>query len=340
MSNSTLGAIRTKVRRLTRSPSNTQITDTQLDEYINTFILYDFPEQLRLFSLRTTLEFYTTPYVDTYQTNTTDPLNPLYNFRNRFTSVHRPIYLAGVPGFLNQDRASFYAIWPQTNSVADTQIRGTGITGPYSGTLQSTAGSPVLQNNVVFTAVDALGNSMVLIDYPSTTSPLIGYLGLPGQPQTSEVAYGQIAYTTGIFTCTFPAAVPDQVAIYSETIPYQPAKPIAMLYYDNKFIIRPTPDKAYKISIEANARPTELLAAAQIPDEEQWWQYVAYGAAIKIFQDRFDNDSVQAVYPEFQRQEDMVNRKSVCQQASERAKTIYTEPKAITPGWFMSNWPY
>jgi hypothetical protein len=43
MADSTLGAIRTKVRRLTRSPNTAQITDNQIDEYVNTFILYDFP---------------------------------------------------------------------------------------------------------------------------------------------------------------------------------------------------------------------------------------------------------------------------------------------------------
>ena len=39
-----LQTIRTKVRRLTRSLSPAQLTDAQIDEYINTFVLYDFPE--------------------------------------------------------------------------------------------------------------------------------------------------------------------------------------------------------------------------------------------------------------------------------------------------------
>ena len=52
----TLGAIRAKVRRLTLSPSDAQLTTAQLDEYINTYVVYDFPETLRTFNLKTTFE--------------------------------------------------------------------------------------------------------------------------------------------------------------------------------------------------------------------------------------------------------------------------------------------
>jgi hypothetical protein len=42
----TLADIKIKIRRLTRSPTEAQIGEFELDRYINTFILYDFPEQL------------------------------------------------------------------------------------------------------------------------------------------------------------------------------------------------------------------------------------------------------------------------------------------------------
>jgi len=58
---STLEQIRIKVRRLTRSPSTSQITDASINDYINTFILYDFPEHLKTSYLRKTFTFYTEP---------------------------------------------------------------------------------------------------------------------------------------------------------------------------------------------------------------------------------------------------------------------------------------
>ena len=74
----TLADIRLKVRRLTRMPSTAQITDIQIDEYVNTFILYDFPEHLRLFTFRENLIFYAVPSVGEYATNTINVSDPLY----------------------------------------------------------------------------------------------------------------------------------------------------------------------------------------------------------------------------------------------------------------------
>ena len=335
MANATLKAIRDKVRLLTRSPSPAQLSDTQIDQYVNTFILYDFPESIRLFSLRTTLTFYTQPNVEIYTTNTTVPTDPLYNFKNRYTAVHPPVYVAGVMSFYTQDRASFYLNWPITNLIADTGLLGNNTTGPYIGTLTSANSAPVMQNNVVFTTTDALGNAMTLVDTPA--SNLLGTLGIPGAP---SVHYGAINYVTGAYNLNFPNFVPVLTKIWSETVPYLAARPISMLYYQQSFYLRPIPDKAYAISIEADARPTELLLATDIPGEEQWWQYVAYGASIKIFQDRMDMDSVQLVWPEFERQQCMAARPSICQEVNERTKTIYTRGKIYGAGWFMSSWPY
>jgi hypothetical protein len=337
MSNSTLGAIQTKVRRVTRSPSSSQITDAQINEYINTFIAYDFPAELKLFSLRTILDFYTQPNVDTYATDTTDPLDPLYNFDNVYTAVHRPIFLAGVPGFLEQDRTQFYSIWPQTNQVSQLAITGNGTPGPYYYNLNTT-GAPVLQNNCTFSALDISGTSMILKDYPVSNTQ--GALGLPGQPQVLPSPYGDINYLTGVFTLVFPNNVATGATIWAETIPYQAAKPIAALYYNKHFVIRPVPDKTYKISIEADIRPTQLLVNTDVPELEQWWQYIALGASIKIFQDRFDYDSVQLVWPEFVRQQDMVARKSIEQYAGERSKSLFTRQKEYNNGWYMGSWPY
>ncbi len=336
MANSTLQAIRTKVRRLTRSPSLSQLSNNDLDEYINTFILYDFPEHLRLFSLRTVLTFYTQPGVDVYDTNTTDPQNALYNFKNKYIAVHPPVFMAGIQSFYTQWRDVFYGYYPQTNSIADTQLRGDGTPGPFSGTL---LGFPVLQNNVVINCLDANGTAMILVDYPSDN--ILGALGPVNTPQVLPSPYGQVNYITGAFTVIFPSNTQVQAPIFSETIPYQPGKPLAMLYYDNKFTIRPVPDKSYVINIEADVRPTELIQSSDIPELEQWWQYIAYGAALKLFQDRSDYDSAQQIMPEFKQQERLVLRTSITQQVNERTVTIYTQGKQYGWGWFgAGGWPY
>ena len=335
MPDSSLTAIRTKVRRLTRSPSTAQISDAQIDEYVNTFIVYDFPEQIRLSALRTVLTFYTQPGVDVYETST-DPNNPLYDFKNRYVAVHPPIYLAGIQGFYTQWRDVFYGYYPQTNTIAQTGLFGDGATTAFTGTVVA---RPMLQRSVIFTAVDNAGTSMVLIDEPVTNTT--GNLRLPTPEPPFPAPVGTINYVTGAFTLTFPAAPAAQAPIIVENIAYQPGKPLAMLYYDQKFTIRPVPDKSYAVSIEADIRPTELLATNQSPQLAQWWQYIAFGAAKKIFEDRMDMDSVQLILPEFKLQERLCLRATLTQQANERTVTIYTQGKNYGFGWFgTGGWPY
>lgn len=334
MQNGTLPEIRTKIRRLTRSPSDAQITDAQIDDYINTFLLYDFPEENRLFSYRTTLTFYTQPFVDTYTTST-DVNNPLYDFKNRYTAIHPPVYIAGVQSYFTQYRDQFYGYWPQTNTIADTQLRGDGVATAFNGTVTA---HPMLQNNVMFSSVDAAGDSMVLVDYPTSNET-----GLLGLPESTAPLSGTINYVTGVFTLTFPNPPVALAPVYVTNIAYQPGKPIAMLYYDDVFTVRPVPDKSYIISVEADIKPTALLAAApdNVPQKRQYAQYIAYGAAMKIFQDRMDMDSVAMITPEFKRQQNFVHRATISQLANQRTQTIYTQGKIFGFGWFgAGGWPY
>jgi hypothetical protein len=322
MADSTLLAIRNKVRRLTRSPSVAQITDAEINEYINTFVLYDFPEQLRLFSLRKTFTFYTDPGTDVYETGSTAPA-PLTNFDNLYITTHEPVYVAGYKVLFTQSRDQFYGMYPFTNSIVSTGLTGDGVTVAFSGTLSSV---PILKNNVLFTSKDINGLGLRLSDD-----------GAAGPTGTlSGDGTGTINYETGAYTLNFATAPAASEVIYSETVPYVAARPDSILYFDNTFIVRPVPDKVYPIVIEVYKRPTELLADGDEPELQQFWQYLAYGAAVKVFQDRTDHESAQAIMPEFKRQEALVLRRTIVQQTKERVATIYTEGLGTVygPGWW------
>lgn len=319
---STLLNIRQKIRRITRSPSTAQLTDADINNYINTFILYDFPEQLRLFDLRKTFKFYVSPNIDTYSTNTTDVNNPLYNFSNKYISIHNPIFVAGYQVFYTQSREQFYGIYPSLSNIASIGSAGDGVTTAFTGTI---ANKPFLRNNVQFTSVDTNGNGLILVDIPDPLAPT----GILVVPNTTAPSCGILNYITGYFTLNFPTAPAIGQAINSQVVPYVASRPNAILYYGNEFKVRPVPDQPYAVEMECFTRPTELLAATDCPEISQWWEYIAYGSCRKIFQDRMDIDSLQLIEPEFQRQQTLVLRKTLVQLSNERTSTIYTEQTSI-----------
>lgn len=385
-----LTAIMQKVRRLTRSPSINQLSDTDLENYINTFILYDFPEHLRTFNLRTQFSFFCNPFQDVYNTDiasyngaTNAPNNPLYDFQNNYLTVHEPLYIAGYQQFYSQSPSQFFGIYPQTNSVASIGAVGDGSTPSFSGVIQLPLGQPVLlnaglvnqqvsallKNNVTFASVDVNGNGCQLADVPA----LDKVTGLPTQwgalydpnnsPKPSPVmltspytnitqastgsnllpATNYVNYLTGAFSITFTTAPGATQTISSETIPMVVGQPQAMMYYANQFTLRPVPDKPYRVNFEVYARPSYFMSTGQIPQLQEYWQFIAYGAAKKIFEDRFDMESVAAILPEYNEQMLLVNRRNIVQYTNERAATIYTEQTSFGSGfggWGLGGGPF
>jgi len=306
---SDLQSIITKVRRLTRSPSTNLITDAEIQEYVNTFLLYDLPEELRLFEYRTTLTWYCLPNIAEYTTDSTAIVPELENFDQLYITTHYPMYSAGNKMMFSQKPEEFYNIWPQTNNIAQVGS-GDGVTTLFTGTLSAI---PVLPNNVTFSSINTLSQGLVVFD--DGQGNLLGDVGVG--PNT-------INYVTGVFQFNYSTAPGAAVAVNAMTFPYQASRPTSMLYYDDKFVLRPVPDQPYPINMEVYKRPDALLQLNQDPKLQQYWQYIAYGAAVKIFQDRSDNDSVQALWPEFKRQEMLVQRRSWVQYANEQVGTIYT----------------
>ncbi len=359
-----LTQIQTKVRRLTRSPSEAQLSTSDLNNYINTFVVYDFPEQLRTFNLRSQFTFFTNPGQDVYQTDIASFAgainNPLYNFQNLYISVHQPFYVAGFQAYFAQNRQQFFGIYPFVNNISSIGLTGNGTAGPFTGIINSQqalvpAGTvqqiTLLQNQVLFSAIgtpgtsEVLGMSMVdvsLVDGTTGFKLNFGNLYDPNSaaynaalvtPPTVVDPNNNINYITGAFVVNFPMNTVAGTAINSQTVPLALARPQAVLFYQNEFTVRPVPDQSYRVDFDVYQRPTALLAASQAPELEEYWQFIAYGASRKIFQDRMDMDSVQLIEPEFREQLRLCLRRTIVQQTNERVATIYTENNDNAGGW-------
>lgn len=394
----TLNDIRLKVRRVTKSPSQNQLTDPQIDQYINTFYLYDFPEHLRLFDLRDHLKFVCSPNIDQYPlptgavaslagalgiisgnmvqinifpilglpndviiqpgtvvvtattTNGTsfsdattrdgtllpdatgDGLNSIIDYQTGqlslnfnyatvavgvsitfsytlpdYVTITPPLYIAGYESFYTQSESEMFRLYPKLRNITALTYGGGG-SGIFSGFL---AAVPVLRNNVLINTLDTSNRPMNLQDD--------GLGNLVGD------GTGTIDYVTGVISGTFNNNILSGQVVNSQTVPYVASRPTAALFYQNIMTLRPVPDQAYNIEIEAYKRPTALLATNQQPLLREWWQFLAMGAALKVFEDRGDLKSYGEYRPIFDEYRRLAERKTIVQYTSDRTATIYTE---------------
>jgi len=319
MALATLQAIRNKVRKLTRSPSVNQITDAAIDEYVNTFIAFDFPESLRLFSLHKTLTFPLIKDISTYI------INPI--LIDKFVTFNPPVYISGRKAFYTQSEEEFYNRYPFNLTIEDTGFVGDGITQNFIGTLSKI---PVLRGKVSFFSDGDSPLGLSLYDASNEVQSVVPTTKIG---TLSGTGTGTINYTTGAYTLNFNSPPSVGEPIKSQTFPYQAARPDSVLYFGNTFTFMPVPDQAYQVQIETYYQPTELMESGDTPYLDQWWQYIAYGASKKVFEDRMDMESVAMILPEFNKQERLVLRRTIVQQTNERAATIYTGNNNFNSGF-------
>lgn len=350
----TLSAIETKVRRLTRSPSLAQLSKADLDNYINTSVVYDFPEMLRTFNLKTTFTFVCNPGQDVYPTDEASfggiVTNPMYNFQNKYISCEPPVFIAGYQSLWSQSPQQFYSIYPQINSIASIGKMGDGATFQFIGVINSqqainppnvTQITSLVQNNVRFTSLDANGQGLCQADVPfldangnrTTYGNLYdinsaAYTNAQQNPTIYPIGLdpnNNINYTTGQFIVTFTSPPGNYQNIYSQSLPQVRAIPQSIMFYSNQFTLRPVPDMPYAIAFQVFQRPTALLTSGQSPELEEYWQFIAYLASKKILEDRMDMETVALILPELQNQERLCLRRTLVQYSTQRTASIYAE---------------
>jgi hypothetical protein len=339
---STLADIRNKVRRITGRPSTTQITDQQIDDYINTFYLNDMPEHLRLESLRYNYQF------------VTNANQPVYDFpRDYYLDNMPPVFIGGYQSYMTQSRENFFRINPQLN-LLQQMATGNGTAGPYVFTLTNTPITPGFKTNppgaysvsvintpsdippaqinwnVLISGVNGSNQSICLVDDGQGNLFDVNDFSSDPNPDPSNVppwrgALGTINYLTGAVTATFSQPIAVGANINAQYIPYVASRPQSCVFYQDQFYLYPIPDQAYTVSFEAFKYPTALINDSSVPQLREWWQVLAYGAADKIFADNGDMENLQKFRPLLEEQLKLIQRRTIVQYTSERSSTIYTE---------------
>lgn len=346
--NTNLTTIRDKVRKITGRPSVAQITDAQIDQYVNTFYIWDMSEHIKLESLRYNYQFTTQANVPVYDLPT-----------DTYLTAMPPVFIGGYQTYMTQSRQNFFCNNPEIQFVQQSVYTGDGTNGSgltYTG--QVLTNLPIIQgfkpnppgaysNSVVTDIAAKFLNWNVLVSAegaPNATSGISptfsliddgqGNLWAPTDTSTDSTApfplgpRGSINYITGAIAINargFTGAIPVGNAINVQYSPYVASRPQSVMFFQDQIYVYPIPDQAYTVSFEAYKYPTALINSADNPQLLEWWQLLSMGASMKIFEDNADFENLQKYQPLFDQYLRLALRRTIVQQTSERAATIYEE---------------
>ena len=345
-----LADVLTYIRRIIKSPSDAQITDNLIIDYINRFCLLDMDARIQLFDYKTTYGFMCTPNIVHYNM----PYYGINQFKSQmqgtppasispypiYQGFKGPCYINGIIVPFYTQREEFYSYWaPYLQNIQATAV-GDGVSTSYDMLLPFfpcpaghvdvtgiiTVGSTVdpivgtsLNTNVPITAV----TPGVIITGLNTSNFLetvtdSGQFDITDQTtgflQTTDgqdvVAAGTCNYVTGETTAIFNEPIGEGQPIQANCYFYQPVIPTAVLYFNNTLTILPPPNQPYFIQLDAYLTPAAYLNSASPLQFGYMSEYIARGAARKILSDTGDVEQLQLYEPFFKEQEMLVWKRS------------------------------
>lgn len=333
------------LRRITARYTEQQMSTAQINTYLNLAYTLHFPLQFKNLKLTKPLVFTTVPNVDTYtftyeQGVVVSPLAttpPLYNPGG--IQVTPPSYCQGYILRYYQDKTTFYNRWP--NLSVNQQINsGNGISNfIYTGIIppfpfyraQMDVFGNVTEAAVIISSFDNTGFNYTITDNPipnSNSGQLI-------DDQGNNV--GTVNYVTGAYSFTVfnLGVIPAGTPIFAAVVPYQSSRPTDVLFYNQQFVFRPCPQQVYQVEFQISMQPTQLIAANQAPELDEWYLLLCCIAAKLIYTDFPDPEGMQQLMPMFQEQLQIAQRRSLRQLGSQRASTIFSQPGRPLASWFF-----
>lgn len=344
-----LSQMRDTVRRMTARYTPAQMTDTQIDKYINLFYTLHFPEQFKNLKLTKPYVFLTTPNVDTYdfiyEENPTNPETGAQTLASPGNiQLTPPVYCQGYILRYYQDKTTFYNRWPKL-SVNQQINTGDGTAGPYIGNIppfpflraQLDIFGNVTEAAVIISAMVNDPNSansaftFTLTDVPQPSSNI----GRLADDQGNLLTSGQVNYLTGDYSFTLDTGViPADATIYASVVPYQSSRPTDVIFYNQQITFRPVPQQVYQVEFQISQQPTQLIANSSAPELDEWYLFICAGAAKLIYTDFPDPEGMSYLMPIWQEQLQIAQRRSLRQMGSQRASTIFSQPGRPLASWF------
>ncbi len=349
---------------MVKSPSDAQLSDNLIIDYVNRFWLMDVSARIQLFDLKTKYGFQCSPGITSYNM----PLYGVNAFPGQTESggqtigpypVYQgfmdPAYVNGIQVPFYTQRDAFYKVWTPYVQTLQPAGTGDGSVGPYSISLPF---FPAIVGHVDITGIIAVGSSIDPIVgaslntgvpltslYPGVTITATGVdnstmvVTDSGQLSSSDqqvgflqytsgstiVQAGTVNYQTGAVSVSFPSGVQSGTDIQANCYFYEPGIPRAVLFYDNVITIQPPPNVSYYIEMDAYLSPAAFLSSASPVEFGYMSEYIARGAARKILSDTGDIEQFNFYEPFFKEQETLVWKRSQRQFTSTRTGTIFSD---------------
>jgi hypothetical protein len=361
MSTWDLNRLRYAIRKITGKYDTNQLPDSSvgennisnpagIDDYINDFYLYDMPEHFRTLKLRNFYTFTTIPNCGTYAV----PEN-IYE-------IYDPIYIDNYQFKWYQYPSEFYQVWPELNFIDRNLFTPNGISRAYTFTLSQTPvqqGTVVigLTPNIDGQSPGAL-ETFTDLDQPIPLDiPQQQYFNNPGILTGNQGGTGTIDYLTGVCSITYASLTgpPSGTTSSCHYHPYVASRSRDILFWNQNLYLRPIPNDTYFVKVMAYMMPTTVMNAAtnatvrpslnvvgnndvdvqgfngasgslstDLPQFNEWWQLIAYGAALKIFVEDGEFTEYERYKMLFEEQKLLAQRKTLRQLAHQRIPTVYS----------------
>lgn len=343
-----LDQMRNTVRRQTARYDEVQMPTSQVDYYINLAYTLRFPEQFKNLKLTKPYVFYTIPNVDTYQFvyqgglvddpkqqpipgNLAVPGN---------IQISPPVFCQGYQLRYFENKSVFYNLWPNlsVNQIINSGGKGTGIA--YTGTIPNfpfyraqtdifgnvTEAAVIISANVINPQSVNSGFSYLLTDQPKPTPTNINIADLV---EIDGTIVGEVNYLTGEydFTPVTPATIPADATIYAAVVPYMASRPVDVLFYNQQIVFRPCPLQIYQVEFQISQQPTQLIAANDAPELNEWWEFICLLASELIYIDFPDEQGMAYIQPFLDKQRCEAQRRTLKQLSTQRAETIFSQPR-------------
>lgn len=329
-----------KIREVSVSGNSLQVTDEKIIKYINSYYLYDMPNDLRNIKLEDTYTLNTIQGVDTYP----------FDYEH-WSTLKAPSYCSKINIPFFQNRTTFYG-YNFNSQQQETFANGDGTVGVYVGTAQATPIIKSVANNPMVSTLqtstspfpsgyppqfneNTIGRIQNILISANTANGSVRVTDDGSGALIGDCAVGSsINYESGDISVTFNQVIPGGNPITIQYIQSVQGQPFSILFYQNQIILRPVPDQSYTIEITGMRQPSQVLLGTSSttspnlegrPEELFWWELIAFGVAKKLYQDRLDTDGVQMMDVYLQEKIDEARTRTYAQLGSRSITTMFRD---------------